>query len=47
MNNYNSPGFANIRLNDPILKKRLDICIKSTIPAAVSKTVETNRTEHP
>ena len=43
MNNYNSPGFANIRLNDPILKKRLDICIKSTIPAAVSKTVETNR----
>ena len=43
MNNYKSPGFAHIRLADPVLKKRLDVCIKSTIPAAVSKTIETNR----
>ena len=43
MNKYNSPGFAHIRLADPVLEKRLDVCIKSTIPAAVSKTIETNR----
>lgn len=43
MNNYQSPGFAHVRLADPVLKKRLDVCINSTIPAAVAKAVETNR----
>ena len=43
MVHYKSPDFSAVKLADPVLKSRFDICTSSTIPAAVSKAVETNR----
>ena len=43
MKKYSSCEFFRVKLADPVLKKRQDICMDSTIPAAVDKAVETNR----
>ena len=43
MKKYSSCEFFRVKLADPVLKKRQDICMDSTIPAAVEKAVETNR----
>ena len=43
MRKYNRPVPDNIKLSDPVFAERLEACIKNTIPAAMSKIVETGR----